>query len=111
MTIDELIQAASARGWVGGLRVPGRRGLDRGDNLYVVDRDAEGWYVAFLERGELSVLQRYAHEAEAATATYRYLRRAYEGTLPTGPSVAPAAEPATDASGAGWITWTLGKDD
>jgi hypothetical protein len=111
MTIDELIQVASVRGWDGSLRVPGRSGQDGGDNLYVVDRDAEGWYVAFLERGELDVLRRCADEDEAATAAYRHLRRAYESALPSGPSVAPAAEPPRDASGEGWVTWTFGNGD
>ena len=111
MTIDELIPAVSARGWEGSLRVPGRSDLDRADNLYVVDRDEAGWFIGFLERGELVVLRRCADEDEAATAAYRYLRRAHEGALPPDSSGPPAAELATEAWGKGWISWTPGKND
>lgn len=111
MTVDELIRTAARRGWGGALRVPGRTEQDRGDNLYVVDHDADGWFIGFLERGELSVLDRCADEEEAATAAYRYLRRAYEGDPAPGPSGTSPAAPATDGSGEGWTTWTFGKHD
>jgi hypothetical protein len=111
MNVDELIQIAGVRGWQTSLRVPGRTRQDGGDNLYVVDHDESGWFIGFLERGEMLVLRRCADEEEAATAAYHYLRRAYEGEPPAGLSGAPAAEPATNPSGEGWTTWTFGKHD
>lgn len=107
MTIDELIQNAARRGWQTRLRVPGRTGQDAGDNLYVVDRDADGWFVGFLERGQVDVLVRCADEEEAATAAYRHLARAHEAP----PTATPAAEAPSDGSGEGWTTWTFGKRD
>jgi hypothetical protein len=116
MTIDELIQTASARGWQTRLRVPGRTGQDAGDNLYVVDHDADGWLIGYLERGATEVLERCADEDEAATAAYRYLARAHEAQPRTGSAGTTAAAEApadapTDASGEGWTTWTFGKRD
>jgi hypothetical protein len=111
MTIDELIQTASRRGWQTRLRVPGRTGHDAGDNLYVVDRDTDGWFVGFLERGETELLERCADEDEAATAAYRYLARAHEGQSTTGSGSTSAAESPAEASGEGWTTWTFGKRD
>jgi hypothetical protein len=111
MNVDELIKIAAVRGWQTSLRVPGRTRQGGGDNLYVVDRDASGWFIGFLERGEMVALRRCADEDEAATAAYRYLRRAYEGDSPSNRSGAPAAEPATNPSGEGWNTWTFRKQD
>jgi hypothetical protein len=109
MTVDELIRAAADRGWRTSLRVPGRTEPDRGDNVYVVDRDADGWYVGFLERGETTVLQRCADEDEAATTAYEHLRRTHERESLPEPRGAAAATPPGDASGEGWTTWTFGR--
>jgi hypothetical protein len=103
MTIDELVERARREGWK--LRAPSH-GLDSAqDNVHVVDRDDEGWFLGFLERGETSVIARFATEAELADAAYARLVAHYRPQ-----TSAPTAASQVDASGR-TSSWTVPRHE
>jgi beta-lactamase class D len=84
VTLEDLLTLVRARGWQ--LRAPGHgAGLD---NVHVVDRDADGWYVGFLERGELGIMARFDSEEAAVREVHRHLLERYlpDRPRPAGPS-------------------------
>jgi hypothetical protein len=102
MTIDELVARARSEGWQ--LRAPGY-GQDRFfDNVHVVDRDEDGWFLGFLERGETAVMARFDSESEAAQAAHERLLARYRPSPPPSPVTRSTPQGRTSS-------WTLPKPD
>ena len=103
MTIEKLVARVRREGWR--LSAPSYGTDPAQDNVYVVDRDEEGWFLGFLERGETSVMARYATEAELAAAAYERLAAHYRPQTSAPPAASQVDAPGRTSS------WTVPRHE
>jgi len=101
MRLEDLIALARARGWR--FKAPGYGEDPALDGVHVIGRDGDGWYVGFLERGELGIIARPGSEDEAVRLLHGFLVDRYQPQPPR------PAGPSTISSEGRVSSWTLPK--